>query len=211
MNCPLCESQGYSYHTHKKHHYYRCSGCHSVFMHPDHRLSPEDERRRYEQHNNDVHDPRYQRFVAPVVNKVTSSFTPDNKGLDFGAGTGPVIAKMLGDQGYRVELYDPFFHDNRYVLDQRYDFIICCEVMEHFFYPRKSFALLRSLLNQQGSLICRTTLFTDKTDFPSWHYKNDETHTFCYHPDAVAWIAQYFDFARTVITDNTIIEFSLKE
>ena len=211
LNCPLCDSAGIHFHDHQERCYYRCSGCKSAFMHPDHHLSLEQERKRYELHNNDVHDPRYQQFVTPLVDLITESFTPDQQGLDFGAGTGPVIAKMLTDRGYQVALYDPFFHDHQHVLEQRYDYIICCEVMEHFYFPRKSFALLRSLLRDSGSLICRTSLFTDDVDFPSWHYKNDETHTFCYHPDAIAWIAHYFDFSRAVITDNTVIEFSLRK
>jgi len=36
-------------------------------------------------------------------------FNTNHKGLDFGAGTGPVISKVLKDKGYCIAQYDIFF------------------------------------------------------------------------------------------------------
>ncbi len=211
MLCPLCESSSMLLCKHRQRTYYRCSGCSSAFLHPAQRLSFAEERRRYELHNNDVEDARYQRFVTPLVEQVLSRFDSAHRGLDFGAGTGPVITKLLRDQGYDITVYDPFFYDDYQALEQVYDYIVCCEVMEHFFHPRKSFALLKSLLKPEGSIFCRTSLFTDDIDFSAWHYKNDETHTFYYHPKSIQWIADYFGFTRLRVTSNSLIEFSLSQ
>ncbi len=78
-------------------------------MDPRDRLVPAPERQYYETHNNDVNDPRYQAFVAPITTAVQRDFSPHSLSLDFGTGTGPVITKVLPDQGYALKLYDPFF------------------------------------------------------------------------------------------------------
>ncbi len=209
LPCPLCESPGTLLHSQHERVYYRCSGCFSAFLHPSQRLSLSDEKRRYELHNNDVEDPRYQKFVSPLVELAAGRYGKQHIGLDFGSGQGPVITKLLRERGYDIHPYDPFFQDNIEVLDRTYDYIICCEVIEHFYHPRKSFSLLRSLLKPAGSLFCRTSLFTDDIDFTKWYYKNDETHTFFYNPRSIEWIAAYFGFTRADIIDNSIIEFSL--
>jgi hypothetical protein len=38
-----------------------------------------------------------------------NKFTIEAKGLDFGAGPGPVIATILREQHYKVDLYDPYY------------------------------------------------------------------------------------------------------
>ncbi len=173
-------------------------------------LSPQVELERYRQHNNDVEDPRYQNFVRPLVDLIASNHRPSERGLDFGAGPGPVITKMLGERGFQVALYDPFFHPDTRVLQGTYDFIVSCEVIEHFHDPRASFELLKTLLAQNGVLYCRTTLVTEDTDFPRWYYRNDETHVFFYHEETIAWIAESIMCCNYTILDRNLLYFSTK-
>ncbi len=189
-------------------HYYRCSCCCSILLDPKMYLSKEDEKKRYEEHNNDVEDPKYQKFVAPIVDQVKQKFVQGCTGLDFGAGTGPVIAKLLREKGFRVELYDPYFWDNSGALNLRYDFIACCEVIEHFHFPGKEFKLLRSLLKPNGSLYCMTEVYNDEIDFGQWYYKNDPTHVFFYHLSALAWIRSHFGFSALKV-EGRLINFDL--
>ena len=125
MNCPICStstsnktktptpSQLYHIHTERDNQrYYRCPDCHSLAMHPEHYLSREDEKARYLTHNNDVNDPGYQKFVRPVIQAVTTHLAPNHHGLDYGAGTGPVITKLLREKGYSMTCYDPIFIPN---------------------------------------------------------------------------------------------------
>ena len=44
-------------------------------MHPTYFTSIAEEKSRYQLHNNDVNDPRYQDFVMPIVNGVLTDFT----------------------------------------------------------------------------------------------------------------------------------------
>jgi hypothetical protein len=47
-------------------------------------LSQEEEKERYKNHNNDVNDPRYQKFVSPIVEKVRDHYDTNHLGLDYG-------------------------------------------------------------------------------------------------------------------------------
>jgi hypothetical protein len=94
MNCILCESASKYFLKDRIGTYYDCPACRGVFLSPEDHPTPDAERARYLEHNNDIHDPRYQAFVEPIVNAVAESFTPDHKGLDYGCGTGPVISHL---------------------------------------------------------------------------------------------------------------------
>ncbi|HAH33245.1 MAG TPA: methyltransferase, partial [Flavobacteriaceae bacterium] len=71
------------------------------------------EKERYLSHQNDVEDSGFQKFVSPIVRAIKANHSPKDKGLDFGAGTGPVVSKLLEDLNYKMALYDPFFHPSK--------------------------------------------------------------------------------------------------
>lgn len=169
-------------------------------------LSPEQERQRYLAHNNSPTDPEYRKFVAPIVDAVKKHFTLNHLGLDFGAGPAAVIAEILKSKDYKVETYDPFFHDQPALLKQTYDYIACCEVIEHFRDPARGFKLLRSLLKPNGALLCMTELYDEGIDFGKWAYKNDITHRFFYTRRALEWIRVNFNFASLKI-DGRLVSF----
>jgi hypothetical protein len=194
MICALCGTRSDLFVEIADRKYYQCAQCSAIFMDPACYVSKEDEKKRYEKHNNNVDDPGYQKFVEPIVLKVIERFTQEHSGLDYGAGTGPVAAKLLRDKGYPIELYDPYFWNNSESLDRKYDFIICCEVIEHFNSPEKEFRRLRSLLKPGGVLFCQTDLYSETTNFKNWYYKNDPTHVFFYHVNTLFWIKARFGF-----------------
>ncbi|HBX67037.1 MAG: methyltransferase [Balneola sp.] len=170
--------------------------------------TPEEEIFRYESHDNNVEDPRYQEFVSPLVEKIMGAFKPDSLGLDFGSGTGPVITKMLIDQGYTINTFDPFFDNNPDVLSLKYDYIVSCEVMEHFHHPHKEFTNLKKMLKSGGALFLKTDIYTDDIDFHAWYYKSDETHVIFYHPDTLEWMRKEFGFKKLDI-DGRHITFTI--
>jgi hypothetical protein len=116
------------------------------------RPNSDKEKLRYEEHINDVENKGYQRFVSPITSAVLKDFSTDDKGLDFGAGTGPVISKLLEDKDYSLVQYDPFFHNFPELLKDKYNYIVSCEVIEHFYHPKKEFELLHSLIQPKGKL-----------------------------------------------------------
>jgi 2-polyprenyl-3-methyl-5-hydroxy-6-metoxy-1,4-benzoquinol methylase len=175
-------------------------------MNPAFYFSLEKERKRYQDHNNDIYDSGYQNFVSPIVNGVLLNFNTEDKGLDFGCGTGPVITKLLRDKNYNIATYDPFFDNNLNALKNAYNFIVCCEVMEHFHNPLKEFHLLKSILKPSGKLYCMTHLYNENINFENWYYKNDETHVIFYQQETIQWIASTIGFSNFKI-DNRLIVF----
>jgi len=208
ISCALCKRDAQLFETIKTKYYYRCVYCDAIQLHPNHYLTREEEQAFYGTHNNDVHDPGYQKFVSPIVNSVFQHYNPNHQGLDYGAGTGPVITKMLTDKGYNMTLYDPFFWKDNAVLNQNYDFIVCCEVVEHFHNPHKEFLQLKELLKEMGSLFLMTAIYHDEIDFKKWFYKNDPTHVFFYTVKTFETIQRMYNF-KSLHVNHRLIQLSL--
>lgn len=204
IKCSLCMSNASSFKTFKVKIYYLCQNCGAVLLGPDHYLSAEAEKVRYLAHQNNVNDAGYQKFVGPIVNAVKSGFGCMDKGLDFGCGPGPVISKLLKDEDYNIRLYDPLFCDDAEALCSVYDYIVCCEVIEHFAKPAEEFNKLRSLLKDGGKLFCMTYIYDSGIDFDNWHYKNDTTHIIFYSVKTLEWIKSNFNFSRIKIEGRLI-------
>ena len=191
MNCPLCSGISREFF---KEEFFICATCSGIFRAESALPSKQVEKLRYEEHNNDVFDDGYRSFVSPLVNKVLEDFSSGHEGLDFGAGPGPVVSKILEENNYQIKQYDPFFHDYPELLKAKYDYVACCEVIEHFHIPRKEFELLKSLLRNNAKLYCMTHLYDDSIDFSNWYYKNDNTHVFFYQAETMNWIKSEFGF-----------------
>lgn len=202
--CPLCKGESTIFYQFKTRLYHQCKTCKGIFV--DASLIPElnDEKLRYEEHHNDVNNKGYQKFVSPITNSILKKYSPHHKGLDFGAGTGPVIAKILKEQHYDIKLYDPFFHNSPSLLNQTYDYIACCEVIEHFHFPAKEFELLKKILNNGEALYCMTDIYDRSIDFHKWYYKNDLTHVFIYQKETLEWVKQAFGFSQLFIKDRLV-------
>jgi hypothetical protein len=206
--CPLCNSNQSVALLQQKHFFYCCSICNGIFRDSDTFIDAIEEKKHYEWHNNDVNDVRYQNFVSPIVESIVNDFAKDDKGLDFGSGTGPVISKMLLDKNYSIEQYDPFFANNPNLLSKIYNYIACCEVIEHFHNPYKEFELLKNLLQNNGKLYCMTAIYDENIDFENWYYKNDPTHVFIYQKETFEWIKNQFSFKSVQISNNRLIVFT---
>lgn len=207
MQCPLCNTRLKTiFFSEKEQIYYKCSGCDAVVKNSKSYISSQEEKERYRLHNNDVFDPEYREFVSPITNAIRKDFLPENTiGLDFGAGEGPVTTQVLKENNYQIHLYDPFFHPDKSVLQHTYNFIICCETMEHFHQPMKEFTLLKNLLKTNGKLYCMTHILAENILFSSWYYKNDPTHVFFYTEKTLRWIAKNIGFKNVTIDKRLIV------
>lgn len=205
IKCNLCQGKTQAFFQGRHGEYFICEQCRGISLSPKYFPAPEAEKARYKTHNNDVKDVRYQKFVSPIVNEVLADCLPQDQGLDFGCGTGPVIRYLLQQEGYSIAQYDPFFWNNPEILKQSYDYIICCEVIEHFHNPDQEFRQLYSLLNSDGKLYCMTELVTEEINFQNWSYKEDFTHVFFYHPETIEWIQQEYGFRKSEIKGRLII------
>jgi len=205
--CLLCNSNASTFYNYNDRHFFKCNTCAGIFLDKNLWLTKEDEIARYITHNNDVEDKNYQLFVSPITNAVLRDFDKEHYGIDFGAGTGPVISKILGDHKFQIVQYDPFFHNYKNLLDKKYDYIVCCEVIEHFYHPKKEFDLLKKIMRPNAKLYCMTVLFEDNMDFHNWYYKNDPSHVFIYQSKTIYWIKENLKFSDVII-NNRLITFS---
>ncbi len=207
ISCPLCRHQAALFYDFKQRLYYQCGFCSAIIKDPSAWPDRETEKSRYLEHLNQVDDTRFHHFVSPITDWVKQHFSADARGLDFGAGHAPVISHVLQQAGYNIKPYDPLFFDKPELLQQTYDYICSCEVIEHFHKPADSFALLRSLLNPGCSLLCMTELYHQGIDFHAWNYKNDPTHVFIYHRNTISYIADDYGFSSFSI-GGRFIQFS---
>jgi hypothetical protein len=185
--------------------YYRCSVCDGIFTHPDDLPKEDAEKERYELHDDDTADAGYRKFVSPITSNILQAFTQEDEGLDFGAGRSAIISAVLREHDYNIKNYDPYFHNHPKLLTQRYDYISSCEVIEHFYHPKKEFALLREMLREGGKLYLMTDVYNESIDFATWYYKNDPTHVFLYTPKTFAYIKEAYGFSNVKIEKRLII------
>ncbi len=207
MNCILCSAPSRTFYKEPKsaREYLHCETCDLRFLNPSQRLSPAEEKTHYLNHENNVEDVRYQNFMKPVFETILSLADAGSSGLDYGCGTGPVLAKMLTEHGILVDLYDPFFAIDDSVLKKKYDFVACTEVAEHFHFPQKEFGFLKSLLVKDGFLALMTEMHRPDIDFSKWHYPRDPTHATFYSKHTFAWLSKAFGFSKLWTDEKKII------
>ena len=206
QTCRLCGSSADFFHQDTQK-YYRCPECGSIFTAQKDLVDQQREKERYELHDTEI-DEGYKNFVSPITSNILKDFSATAKGLDFGSGRSEIISKVLIESGYKMQNFDPFFANNSELLQQQYEYITSCEVIEHFYEPKKEFALLKSMLKEDGKLYLMTEVYNDSIDFASWYYKNDPTHVFFYTLKSFEWIAKEFELVlercekRLVIFSN---------
>ncbi|NNE68425.1 MAG: class I SAM-dependent methyltransferase [Pyrinomonadaceae bacterium] len=155
------------------------------------------ERERYLEHNNDPSDDGYRNFLARIMGPLRERVAKGAKGLDFGCGPVTVLAEMLEDSGFEMEVYDPIFHERPEALKGEYDFVVSTEVLEHLSKPHSELDRLFSLLGHGGVLALMTRPLEEDVDFKTWHYKNDPTHICFYSEPVFEWISAEFNIGFT--------------
>ena len=193
--CPLCLSpsaRSFSINAVFKREYFRCAGCALVFVPRKFHLSVQEQKGRYDLHRNDPGDQAYCQFLSKLITPLLGHLKPGAEGLDFGCGPGPAIAGILEKEGMRVQNYDPFYFPSQELLEKRYDFITCTEVIEHFDDPRRDFMKLKGLLKGEGSILAvMTEVWREDKEFANWWYQNDPCHVSFYSESTLHWISQW--------------------
>jgi len=186
MDCPLCGANGAAVFAPD---YHRCRVCELTYLDAALRPGSDVERARYDEHRNDPADAGYRSFLERVAGPVAARVPAGARGLDYGSGPGPTLSVMLVERGYDVAIYDPYYADHPGVLLDRYDFITCTEVAEHFFNPAAEFERLAGMLREGGLLVVMTEPLEDSVAFDNWYYRRDPTHVCFYRPTTMEWIA----------------------
>jgi hypothetical protein len=177
------------HHAEGERRWFRCDECAMVHLDPALRPSSEDERARYDLHQNNPEDADYVAFLRRLADPMVERLPVGARGLDFGCGPAPVLATTLTAAGFPCEAYDPFYFPDPEPLSHQHDFIACSEVVEHLHDPAATFTLFASLLSSGGTLGVMTRFLPEDTPFADWWYRRDPTHVCFYAASTMRWIA----------------------
>lgn len=207
-SCPLCLGQRTRvFFTEPKNYqqtYHHCSCCDLVFVDPDCHLDSDDEKARYDMHNNDESE-HYVNFLSRLATPTLSYLAPQSRGLDFGSGKSQAMAKQFRHQGHDCQCYDVFYYPDPTLLTQQYDFIVASEVIEHLYQPKTVFEQWLSMLTEDGVLAIMTGFRPDDKPFSEWWYKNDPTHVALFSHKTFAFLQQRYGLTCLLCANNVVI------
>ncbi len=203
-DCRLCGHAGVEHFaTVEGRRYLRCPRCHLTFLSAAQLPDRADEKAQYDLHRNDPGDPGYRRFLDQLGAPLCERLEAGARGLDFGCGPGPALARMLEERGHPMHVYDPIYAPDPAVLDRHYDFVTCTEVLEHLHWPGREWQQFGGLVRPGGWLGVMTRFLTDDGHFPRWHYRRDPTHVCFWGPATFRWLAREYGW-ELVKMDNPV-------
>lgn len=190
MNCPLCsQNDSTLFDQDKQRSFYQCPHCTLVFVPRSDLVSLSAEKERYDAHENDSDSEGYLKYLTGIADSIHQHLPAKSIGLDFGSGKTTLLEKILEEKGHSVLSYDVFFHPEVPYAENKYDFIILSEVIEHLRDPFQEMAKLTELLQKDGKIFIKTKLLPEK-GFSSWFYKRDITHVQFFSPEAFNHLAR---------------------
>lgn len=193
----FCSADGYDY--------LNCKNCDLIYVSPGQRLDPDEEKSRYDLHENNPDDHRYRKFLSQLFDPLQDKLKQGSFGLDFGSGPGPTLSVMFEEEGHRMNIYDPFYAADPAVFELQYDFITTTETAEHLYHPRVEFDRLWNCLKPGGFLGIMTKIVPSHDQFPDWHYRKDDTHVTFYSEKTFQWMAEHYDASLDIIGERTVI------
>ncbi len=204
--CPLCgvETED-SFFRDKSRGYIRCPECCLVFVSPEQFLPAEEEKSRYDLHQNDPADAGYRKFLGRICGPVLERLAARSRGLDFGSGPGPTLSVMFEEAGHTVSIYDRYYANDPSVLEKQYDFITATEVLEHLHEPREELDTLWGCLRPGGILGVMTRLVPGKDVFPDWHYIRDLTHVCFFSSETLEWLAARWNADLEFVAEDAAV------
>lgn len=195
MSCPLCHTPnaGIAVKGPDKRAYWQCPCCWLIYVSQQHYPNLEDEKKRYEVHQNTIENEGYVQFLNQAITPTLSLLQTGNKGLDYGCGPHPTLSQLIKQHGFECDNYDPFFFPQ--APQPPYDFIFATECIEHFFFPLRDFTQIKEWLKTGGYLTILTAMWQSHEQFANWSYARDFTHVCFYHTSTMDFIAKEMGFS----------------
>ncbi len=216
-SCPLCQGNDLlAWAEDRRRPYLGCQECGLVSVPPSYHLQAEQEKAEYDLHENSLADVGYRKFLmrasTPLISRLNNMelSSAQLRGLDFGCGPAPLLAKMLGESGFVCDRYDLFYFPDKTLLSENYDFIVTTEVVEHLSQPGKVLDELWQQIKPGGVFVIMTKRVIDQAAFKSWHYKNDPTHIVFFADASFEWLASRWQ-ASLEFADQDVAIFTKSE
>ena len=194
MTCPLCASTGpfinKPHEAWKAERFWHCTACDVVFIPPTEWASFEQEKKRYQNHQNDENSSGYLQFLEKTVIQILEKIPKSSRILDYGSGPRATLSMNLREKGYDVVSYDPFF--NPIPVSGKFDLVLAHEVFEHFREPAKELQKIQSYLKANGIFLIHSSLRPSDEKFASWWYARDLTHVLLSSEKTLQWIARNY-------------------
>ena len=174
--------------------YYWCMQCDYISIDEGKIISHAEEKERYSKHENTCANKGYVRMFNDFIEKTVMRYSSHvHTVLDFGCGTSPVLATLLTERGFSVDIYDKYFAPEKVYENKKYDLITATEVFEHVRDPLGVMNLFKHHLTERG-IVAIMTLFhpNDFVQFKKWWYRKDATHISFYTPKTFQYIAHIF-------------------
>jgi len=207
--CPLCKGGEIAHYFQDCYgNYHHCGACDLIFKSDEDLLSSDEERSRYESHNNDIKDQGYYNFLSQLVEPMLAHLKEDARGVDYGSGPEISIEKIFEDHKKECVSYDPFFCKNEeHLKKDHYDFLTCSEAVEHMFHPGDELKLMLTLVKEGGVIGIMTQPHPqNKAQFESWWYKKDPTHVRFFSQKTFDWISEFHNL-RPLYQEGSVFVF----
>lgn len=187
-------------------HFYKCKSCFGIYRNPLFILPESEESNRYQSHENSLEDPRYVEYLTKSIQPFLNSTATQLVGLDYGCGPSISFEGLLEPLGYNIRSYDKYFFNDSKLLQQKYDYIILHEVIEHFVNFKTEFEKVLALLKPESQILIRTEPYPkDELAFEDWYYKNDSTHVFFLSDQTFQYLENTYNLECKKLDSNKFI------
>ena len=189
--------------------YYRCISCGFVYLDDKFIVDVNSEKSQYEMHENSFESLGYVKMFEDFIEIAVAPYEKNlNTALEFGCGTGPVLAELLKRRGMTVDKYDIYFYPEKIYEGKKYDLITSTEVFEHLQNPIKVLELLAKHTNDNAYVILMTKFPPDDDGvFLDWWYRRDVTHISFFTPKSFEIMADKVGLRVVKIINNHIVIF----
>ncbi len=170
---------------------FHCQVCDLIFKDPGFDLNWQEQKQRYDLHENDLSNPGYEIFLMKFLQPILPFLKSSDNILDWGSGPQPALATLLGRKGFNCRSYDPIYAPQ--LPDRQFEAVVSTEVVEHFQNPLDSFRQMLDFVEPGGILAGMTEFHSRAVDFSNWWYAKDPSHICFYSEKTFAWIAKEFN------------------
>lgn len=203
--CPLCKHANTTpFSKSENREYLHCPNCDLVFVPSDCFISQKDEKQIYDHHQNSPENQGYRDFLNRLIKTLCTHISSQSSGLDFGSGPGPTLSVMMEELGYKMDIYDYFYHNDQTVFENSYDFITTTEVIEHLHNPYDEILKLWKCIKSGGVLGIMTAFRPSDDKFADWYYKRDLTHVRFFTEASFGWLADNLK-ADLIVPQNDVV------